>query len=239
MKNFINENNICELLEKGGNPSGCCVDAIVKKALQLKGLDPSEVAVLLNCEDKNTLNDIFVAAKKVKNFIYGNRLVLFAPLYLSNRCINACLYCGFRLGTAALQDRILGAEDVQEETKALISQGHKRLILVAAEDPEVNIDYLEEVINTVYATSANGNAIRRVNVNLAPMDVKDFKRLKETGIGTFQSFQETYHKETYNKMHPSGPKSDYLQRLYACDRAQSAGIDDVGIGTLFGLYDYI
>jgi 2-iminoacetate synthase len=238
MKNFINGNKILDLLERTKRPSNYHVKKLVEKSLRLNGLSPEEAAVLLNCEDDVVLNSIFTAARQIKESIYGNRLVLFAPLYLSNRCINNCLYCGFRQENLDTGKRLLGTKEIRNETRALISQGHKRLLLVSAEDPAVNMNYLEEAIKTVYDTKEGNGSIRRVNVNVAPMGVKDFKRLKDTGIGTYQLFQETYHRDTYNKLHPSGPKSDYIRRLYACDLAQSAGIDDVGIGALFGLYDY-
>ncbi|MFQ5965681.1 MAG: [FeFe] hydrogenase H-cluster radical SAM maturase HydG [Candidatus Scalinduaceae bacterium] len=238
MKNFINEDKIFDLLERKKKTPNHHAKDIIKKSLNLKGLSPAEVAVLLNCEDDVVLNNIFAAAKQIKELIYGNRLVLFAPLYLSNRCVNDCIYCGFRQGAFDTKKRLLKVKDVRDETRALISQGHKRLLLVSAEDPAVNIDYLEETIKTVYDTKEGNGSIRRVNVNVAPMGIKDFRRLKNTGIGTYQLFQETYHIDTYKKLHPSGPKSDYLKRLYACDLAQRAGIDDVGIGVLFGLYDY-
>ena len=238
MKNFINEDKILDLLEITKRPSNSHVNKLVEKSLKLNGLCPEDAAVLLNCEEDVVLNNIFTAAKQIKESIYGNRLVLFAPLYLSNRCVNDCLYCGFRQRTSNNKKRLLKVNEIREETKALISQGHKRLLIVSAEDPAVNIDYIEEAIKTVYDTKEGNGNIRRVNVNVAPMGVKDFRRLKDTGIGTYQLFQETYHSDTYTTLHPSGPKSDYLKRLYACDLAQNAGIDDVGIGTLFGLYDY-
>ncbi len=238
MKSFINETKIFDLLEDTKRPSHSLVEAVISKSLRLKGLNPSEAAVLLNCEDEATLNSIYKTARQIKDLIYGNRLVLFAPLYLSNRCINNCLYCGFSQATSSREKRILSTKEVRDETKALISQGHKRLLLVSAEDPRVTIDYLEEVIKTIYDTKVGNGSIRRLNVNVAPMGKQDFKRLKNTGIGTYQSFQETYNIGTYTKLHTSGPKSDFLKRLYACDLAQSAGIDDVGIGGLFGLYNY-
>ena len=238
MKNFINEEKIFDTLGETENPSRKHVETIINKSLELKGLSPEEAAVLLNCEEKAVLNRIFETAKQIKETIYGNRLVLFAPLYLSNRCVNNCLYCGFRKEHLNTETRCLNTNEIREETRALISQGHKRLLIVAAEDPAINIDYLEEAIKTVYDTKEGNGDIRRVNINIAPMEVEDFKRLKNTGIGTYQLFQETYHKETYNQQHTSGPKSDYIKRLYACDLAQSAGIDDVGIGALFGLYNY-
>ncbi|MDR4499437.1 MAG: [FeFe] hydrogenase H-cluster radical SAM maturase HydG [Candidatus Scalindua sp.] len=238
MNNFINEDKIFDILGETQSHSRQCVESIINNSLKLKGLSPEEVATLLNCEDLSILNKIFATAREIKETIYGNRIVLFAPLYLSNRCINDCLYCGFRKNTSQNNNQLLQAEEVMKETSALISQGHKRLLLVSAEDPAVNIDYLEEVIKSVYKTRNGRGSIRRLNVNVAPMEVKDFKRLKDTGIGTYQLFQETYHVDTYNKIHVSGPKADYLKRLYACDDAQRAGIDDVGIGVLFGLYQY-
>ena len=238
MNNFINEDKIFNILEETETSSEQRAEPIINKSLELKGLSPEEAAVLLNCEEKVVLNRIFETAKQIKETIYGNRLVLFAPLYLSNRCVNNCLYCGFRKENLNTETRFLDAKEIRKETKALISQGHKRLLIVSAEDPVSNIDYLEEAIKTVYDTKEGNGDIRRVNINVAPMGVKDFKRLKDTGIGTYQLFQETYHRDTYNQMHTSGPKSDYLKRLYACDLAQNAGIDDVGIGALFGLYDY-
>jgi len=238
MKNFIKEDTIFNLLEQTKKRPERHTEAVIRKSLKLKGLSPAEVAVLLNCEDEVVLSSIFTAARRIKESIYGNRLVLFAPLYLSNRCINNCLYCGFRHDALNTEKRLLEDDEIREETKALISQGHKRLLLVSAEDPAVNIDYLEDAIKTIYDTKEGNGAIRRVNINVAPMGINDFRRLKNTGIGTYQLFQETYHRETYNQLHPSGPKSDYIKRLYACDLAQGAGIDDVGIGALFGLYNY-
>jgi 2-iminoacetate synthase len=238
MKNFINEDEIYDLLEGTQRHSCHRAETIIKKSLKLKGLSPSEAAVLLNCEDEAVLSSIFTASRQIKELIYGNRLVLFAPLYLSNRCVNNCLYCGFSQDALITEKRLLKSDELREETKALISQGHKRILLVSAEEPAVNIDYLEGAIKTIYDTKEGNGNIRRLNVNVAPMGIKDFKRLKNTGIGTYQLFQETYHRKTYNQLHASGPKSDYLKRLYACDLAQSAGIDDVGIGALFGLYDY-
>ncbi len=238
MINFINEDKIFDTLRETQSPSRKSVEVIIDKSLKLKGLNPSEAAVLLNCEEEVVLNRIFETAKHIKEAIYGNRLVLFAPLYLSNRCVNNCLYCGFRRENLNTKVRLLDADEIREETRALISQGHKRLLIVSAEDPAVNIDYLEGAIKTVYDTKEGNGNIRRANINVAPIGVKDFKRLKSTGIGTYQLFQETYHRNTYNQLHTFGPKSDYLKRLYASDIAQNAGIDDVGIGALFGLYSY-
>ncbi|MCP4253629.1 MAG: [FeFe] hydrogenase H-cluster radical SAM maturase HydG [Candidatus Scalindua sp.] len=238
MKNFINEEKIFDILKKTQRPSLQHIETIISKSMTLKGLSPEEAAVLLNCNDEVALNRIFETAKLIKETIYGKRLVLFAPLYLSNRCINNCLYCGFRKENGNNQTRLLDRNEIREETRSLISQGHKRLLIVSAEDTAVNIDYLEQAIKSVYETKEGNGSIRRVNINVAPMGVRDFTKLKQTGIGTYQLFQETYHEDTYSRLHTSGPKSDYLKRLYACDLAQSAGIDDVGIGALFGLYNY-
>lgn len=234
---FIKEKTIEEMLSVPGNPEKA--GAITTKALELKGLSQEEAAVLLNVRDARTLERMFAAARGIKERIYGKRLVFFAPLYLTNDCVNDCLYCGFRVSNRNLKRKVLNPAEIRNETLALVRQGHKRLLLVAGEHPvSSNISYLENAIRTVYETKEGKGEIRRVNVNVAPMGVADFRRLKSAGIGTYQLFQETYHKGTYGKMHPSGPKADYAYRLGAMDRAQQAGIDDVGIGALFGLHDY-
>lgn len=235
---FIDEKHISETLKQAKEASSSDTERIIEKALKLKGLSPEETAVLISCQDQDLLSKIFDAAKKIKELIYGNRLVIFAPLYLSNSCINNCLYCGFRHDNKDVERKTLRENEIKREVGELESQGHKRLLLVASEDKEVDINYLEEAIKTVYETKDKRGAIRRVNINSAPMGLDEFKRLKKTGIGTYQLFQETYHHETYGKLHPQGPKSDYKTRLYAMDLAQTAGIDDVGIGVLFGLFDY-
>ena len=239
MKTFIDERLIDNLLQKAAQASRREALRIIDKALQLKGLAPAEAAVLLASRDKKVLGRLFRAARTVKEAIYGQRLVIFAPLYISNYCVNNCLYCGFRRANKALERKLLTLEEIREEVTVLIKQGHKRILLEAGEDPRAaNIDHLEKVIRTIYATKSKNGEIRRLNVNVAAMPVKDFKRLKKCRIGTYQLFQETYHRGTYEKMHLSGPKSDYRYHLYAMHRAQTAGIDDVGIGVLFGLHDY-
>ena len=205
------------------------------KARSLSGLTLEEAAAILLSPDPEPL---FEVAREVKEKVYGKRLVLFAPLYLSNRCANNCLYCGFRKDNRDLARKALTFDEVAEETEALIKQGHKRLLLVAGEGQGGDLDYLEMAISTVYATKPEHGEIRRVNVNVAPLPVHGFRRLKEAKIGTYQLFQETYHHLTYERMHPSGPKSDYDWRITGMDRAMQAGIEDVGIGALFGLYDY-
>ncbi len=236
MKEFIDIKKIEALLEKKKNPSDFEVNKVIAKAKKLKGLSPVDAAVLLQCRDKKFTRRIFKTAREIKEDIYGRRLVLFAPLYISNFCKNSCLYCAFRRDNKALKRRKLSFEEIRKETKMLIGRGHKRLLLVAGE--ESDLGYVLNAIKTVYKTKFRNGEIRRVNVNVAPLSVEGFRRLKKAGIGTFQMFQETYHKPTYEKVHVSGPKKDYTWRLYAMDRAQEAGIDDVGIGVLFGLYDY-
>lgn len=237
-KDFINDSLIWDVIEKNKNPEKKRIRRIIKKALEIKRLEPEETAALLNVNDKDLLAEMNEAALKIKKKVYDNRIVTFAPLYLSNLCINDCLYCAFRKSNTAEKRRKLTLKEVEEETKALVSTGHKRLIVVYGEHPESGIDYMTDTINTIYSVQIRHGRIRRVNVNAAPMTIKDLKKLKESGIGTYQVFQETYHHETYAKVHPSGPKSDYRWRLYALHRAQKAGIDDVAIGALFGLYDW-
>lgn len=237
MKKFINEKEIERMLSIFTDSSK--VEKIISKSFELKGLSQEEVAILLNTQNPKLLEKMYSAARKIKEAIYGKRLVFFAPLYLTNVCINDCLYCGFRASNKNLKRKTLTLNEIRNETLALIKDGQKRLLLVAGEHPiSSNISYLENAIKTVYGTKHKNGEIRRVNVNVAPLSIADFKRLKNAGIGTYQLFQETYHKKTYKIVHPSGPKSDYEYRLSAMDRAQQAGIDDVGIGALFGLYDF-
>lgn len=243
---FIEEEKIQKLLsEKKFSEKE--FSEILEKALNLKGLSLEETALLLNLDvEKNSdeMQKLFSTAKKVKEKIYGSRLVLFAPLYLSNFCENNCLYCAFRKDNKELIRRTLNLEEIEKETSELLKQGQKRLLLVTGEHSEVGIDFLEKAIQKIYGVKIerNGKAIgeiRRVNVNCAPLSLDEFKRLKSFGIGTYQLFQETYHSETFKKVHPpETKKSNYEKRLFAMDLAQKAGIDDIGIGVLFGLYDY-
>jgi len=239
MKTFINENKINSLLDRSHKSSKKEAYKIIKKSLALKGLSLKETAALLLCEDKAIIKELFKAAKRIKESIYGKRLVLFAPLYTTNFCSNNCLYCGFRSDNKKLKRKSLSIKEIKEETAIIEKEGQKRILLVAGEDKNSStIDHLEKVIAAIYSTKTGNGEIRRLNVNVAPLSVPDFKRLKRTGIGTYQLFQETYHLDTYKKMHPMGPKSDYSYRLYGMHRAQKAGISDVGIGVLFGLYDF-
>lgn len=232
----IDHNKILDTLNKAEHPDRQAVISALKHAEEKKGLSLYDAAVLLNCKDDDFIRRIFELARKVKSDIYGERLVIFAPLYLSNDCSNNCLYCGFRKDNTGFKRKTLTQEELRREVEALQAKGHKRLLLVSGE--AVDFDYLKRCINMVYSVKNGKGAIRRVNVNLAPLSLDEYRQLKESGIGTYQLFQETYHLPTYNKMHPSGPKADYNKRLDAIDLAIEGGIDDVGIGVLFGLYDY-
>lgn len=240
MNDFIDDAKIERILENAKNPDRLHVEEIIDKAGELKGLSPEETAVLLQTEDRDLVEKIWETAKEIKEAIYGNRLVLFAPLYVANHCSNNCLYCGFRKDNKELKRVALTMEQIANEVRILEQEGHKRLLMLCGEHPSrSSLDYFIEAIETAYAIKTdNGGEIRRINAEIAPLSVDDFKRLKSTKIGTYVLFQETYHHDTYKTMHPSGPKSDYLWRLTAMDRAQQAGINDVGIGALFGLYDY-
>ncbi len=240
MKDFIDDAKIETILEESRNPDPVRVRAIIDKAREHKGLTPQETAVLLQTEDRELVEAMWAAAREIKQAIYGNRLVLFAPLYIANYCSNNCLYCGFRKDNKDLNRVALTMEQIADEVRTLEREGHKRLLMLCGEHPgRSSLDYFIEAIETAYATKTEkGGEIRRINVEIAPMSVEEFKRLKAARIGTYVLFQETYHHDTYRRMHPTGPKSDYLRRLTAMDRAQQAGIDDVGIGALFGLYDY-
>jgi len=237
MKSFVDENLIEKLL-KEAKPDKRQIQDIVQKSISKRRLTLQETAMLLNAEE-DLLEELFSSANKVKEAIYGNRLVIFAPLYISNYCQNECLYCAFRKSNENIKRANLTLAQIKAEAEAILKTGQKRILLVAGEDNSKDeLQYIFDAIKTVYSARDGKNNIRRLNVNIAPLEVEAFKALKKTGIGTFQLFQETYHLETYKKMHPAGPKADYLYRLFTMDRAFEAGIDDVGIGILFGLYDY-
>ncbi len=240
MKDFIDDAKIEEILNESRNPDPAQVREVIHKAKALKGLSPVETALLLQTEDRDLIEAMQAAAREIKKAIYGNRLVLFAPLYIANYCSNNCLYCGFRRDNKDLKRVALTMEQIADEVRTLEQEGHKRLLMLCGEHPSSSsLNYFIEAIETAYATrTKRGGEIRRINVEIAPLSVEGFKRLKAAKIGTYVLFQETYHHDTYKKMHPTGPKSNYLQRLTAMDRAQQAGINDVGIGALFGLYDY-
>ena len=242
--NFIDEQNI-EFLIKSTIPDNKKIKEILAKAREKKGLTPEDAAVLCNISDPDSLSELFETAKNIKQEIYGKRIVFFAPLYISNICSNDCSYCAFRSSNKNVARHILNEAELQEEILLLEKQGHKRLILVFGESPKSSAEYISETVKKVYSiktVNSNGieiGSIRRVNINAAPLTVEDFKRVKESGIGTYQIFQETYHKPTYSGVHsPSTKKGDYLWRLFSLHRAQEAGIDDVGLGALFGLYNW-
>ena len=237
---FVCDQETWGLVAKSAATSGSQVRDVLAKAREMKGLCLEEVIPLLGLKDPDLIHELHETARWVKNEIYGSRLVLFAPLYISNACTNECSYCAFRHDNTALQRRVLTQAEIAEEVKALVAQGHKRVLLVAGEDyhPGTGIDYVLESIRTIYATRVGNGEIRRVNVNIAPLSVEQYRQLKAEQIGTYQLFQETYHEETYRRVHLSGPKRDYQRRLTAMDRAMEAGIGDVGIGALLGLYDW-
>ena len=215
------------------------VREVLAKARELHGLSPADVAALMEVSDPELLGELFSTARKVKEEIYGRRLVLFAPLYISNLCSNECLYCAFRARNKEVQRRALTQDEIARETQLLVDQGHKRILIVAGESyPNEGFSYVLKAIETVYSVTRGRGEIRRVNANVAPLSVDEFKQLKAARIGTYQLFQETYHRGTYSKVHLGGRKRDYDWRVTAPDRAMEAGIDDVGIGVLFGLFDW-
>ncbi len=237
---LIDGARIADVLARHAEAAPAAVREVVSKARELGGLDDQDVAVLLANTDRDLDEEIFHAARVVKETVYGNRLVLFAPLYITNKCRNDCRYCAFRASNAALRRRDLTPDEIAGETRILIDEGHKRILLVAGER-EPRGDGLDDVlraIDTVYGVTSARGGIRRLNVNIAAMDTEHYRRLRAARIGTYQLFQETYHRPTYAAMHPSGPKADYGWHLGAMDRAMTAGLDDVGLGVLFGLYDY-
>lgn len=215
------------------------ITSIIEKAKLRKGLSHREASVLLSCELEDKNREVYELARQIKQDFYGNRIVMFAPLYLSNYCVNGCLYCPYHLKNKNIARKKLTQEEIKKEVIALQDMGHKRLALEAGEDPVNNpLEYILESIKTIYSIKHKNGAIRRVNVNIAATTVEDYKKLKDAGIGTYILFQETYHKESYERLHPTGPKSDYAYHTQAHDRAMQAGIDDVGLGVLFGLELY-
>ncbi len=238
-QDFIDDEKIIRQLEEGKGAEKSEIREIFAKSKEKNRLEPEEAAKLLQIEDEDLLEEMFSLARQIKEDVYGNRIVFFAPLYIGNNCINNCLYCGFRRDNKSIVRKTLTMDELRDEVIALENSGQKRLILVYGEHPMYDADFIVETIKTTYETKTGNGEIRRVNINAAPMDVEGYRKLKDAGIGTFQIFQETYHHETYAKIHPKGDmKSDFQWRLYGLDRALEAGIDDVGIGALFGLYDW-
>lgn len=239
-KVFIDRDKLYGLLE-GKTPTESEINEVLNKALKLKGLDLKEVALLLRVENTDHIQKIMETAKIVKEEIYGKRLVLFAPIYTGNICMNNCTYCSFRRDNKLIKRKILTMDEIAQETSALLKQGHKRALLICGENNKNGTDYMVEAIRTTYGVRERGGKdyIRRINVELAPMEVEDFARLHAEKIGTYVCFQETYDPVLYKRFHPAGsPKADYEYRLTVMDRAQEGGINDVGIGALFGLIDY-
>lgn len=243
---FINDEEIMDTLAyaEANKHNAKLIDSILEKARLRKGLSHREAAVLLDCdlEDKN--QEIYALAEQMKKDIYGNRIVMFAPLYLSNYCVNGCVYCPYHYSNKHIARKKLTQEDIVKEVTALQDMGHKRLAIEAGEDPVNNpIEYILESINTIYSIKHKNGAIRRVNVNIAATTVENYRKLRDAGIGTYILFQETYHKKSYEKLHPKGPKHNYAWHTEAMDRAMEGGIDDVGLGVLFGLelyrYDFV
>lgn len=234
---FIPAQHIDELLQRpAASPSE--VREVLAKSTSLKRLDLDEMAALLSVTEPALLDEIFQAARDLKKRVYGNRIVLFAPLYIGNKCTNSCKYCGFRCDNRQVVRRTLSEDELRAEVLALIGKGHKRLVIDYGEHPDYDADVIAHAVQVIYATKAGHGEIRRVNINCAPLDVAGYRKMKAVGIGTYQIFQETYHRPTYGFMHPSGNKADFLWRLYGQDRAMEAGCDDVGLGALFGLYDW-
>ena len=215
------------------------IDSIIEKAKKRKGLSHREASVLLACEIPEKIQEIYDLAEQIKKDFYGNRIVIFAPLYLSNYCVNGCVYCPYHMKNKHIARKKLTQEEIVKEVTALQDMGHKRLAIEAGEDPVNNpIEYILECIKTIYSIKHKNGAIRRVNVNIAATTVENYRKLKEAGIGTYILFQETYHKESYENLHPTGPKHNYAYHTEAMDRAMEGGIDDVGLGVLFGLELY-
>ncbi len=238
---FISHQEVLDTLEyaERNKNNAALIDSILEKAKLRKGLSHREAAVLLDCglEEKN--REIFALAEQIKKDYYGNRIVMFAPLYLSNYCVNGCLYCPYHLKNKHIARKKMTQDEIRREVTALQDMGHKRLAIESGEDPVHNpIEYILECIHTIYSVRHKNGAIRRVNVNIAATTVEDYRKLKEAEIGTYILFQETYHKESYEKLHPTGPKHNYAYHTEAMDRAMLGGIDDVGLGVLFGLELY-
>ncbi|MDP4178967.1 MAG: [FeFe] hydrogenase H-cluster radical SAM maturase HydG [Bacillota bacterium] len=243
---FIDDEEVKDTLNyaKENKSNRELINSIIEKSKNCKGLTHREAAVLLECDLEDENEKIYKLAKEIKQKFYGNRIVMFAPLYLSNYCVNGCVYCPYHYKNKHITRKKLSQEDIRKETIALQDMGHKRLALEAGEDPVNNpIEYILESIKTIYSIKHKNGAIRRVNVNIAATTVENYKKLMEAGIGTYILFQETYNKKSYEELHPTGPKHDYAYHTEAMDRAMEGGIDDVGIGVLFGLnmyrYDFV
>lgn len=237
-EDFIDDGHLQQLTECAP-PDPALVRGVIAKSLAKQPLQLEETAILLAADDPELVEEIFEAARDLKRRVYGNRIVLFAPLYIGNDCINDCQYCAFRRSNHEVIRRTLSENELKEQLRALQNKGHKRLILVFGEHPRYDADFIADCVRTTYRFKVGHGEIRRVNINAAPLDLEGYRKVKAAGIGTYQIFQETYHHETYARMHPAGTrKADYLWRLDGLSRAFEAGCDDVGLGALFGLYDW-
>lgn len=237
MQPFIDPNELWDLIDNTKADKDY-VREIIAKSLSKQRLTLKETAALINADSPELIEEIKEGARQLKEKVYGNRIVLFAPLYIGNKCSNNCLYCGFRSTNKEAVRKTLDESEIIKEVEALEDNGHKRLILVYGEHRDYSAEYIAETVKITYSVKKGQGEIRRVNINAAPFDIEGFRTIKDSAIGTYQVFQETYHEETYKKYHLAGKKSDYNWRLTSLDRAQEAGIDDVGIGALFGLYDW-
>jgi len=237
-RDFIDDDLFAGLLA-GPRSGAAAVRDVIAKSLAKQALSAAETSILLKADDPELVAEIFEAARELKRNVYGNRIVLFAPLYIGNKCINDCRYCGFKRSNKLAVRRTLPPDGIVQQVERLENQGHKRLILVFGEHPDYGAEFIANCVRTVYGTKVGHGSIRRVNINAAPLNVESYRTVKAAGIGTYQIFQETYHHATYAAVHPADTrKGDYLYRLDGLDRAMQGGIDDVGIGALFGLYDW-
>ncbi len=237
-KDFIQDAQIEQTLGKNTSPDESRIREIMAKSLELKRLDLDETAALLNCTDEGLWNEMYDLGLKIKQKVYGRRIVVFAPLYVSNYCVNGCVYCGYREANQDIHRQQLTMDELANEIRALEDSGHKRLIMVYGEHPRSDVHYIAETLKVAYGTKSGNGEIRRANINAAPLSIADYKILRDVGIGTYQVFQETYHHATYAQMHTKNIKANYPWRLYSLHRAMEAGVDDVGLGVLFGLYDW-
>ncbi|MBM3405390.1 MAG: [FeFe] hydrogenase H-cluster radical SAM maturase HydG, partial [Bacteroidetes bacterium] len=237
MKPFIDPDEIWGFINQV-KPDRVRVREVVAKSLDKNRLSLEETALLINSTDPELIEEIKLGAKALKEKVYGQRIVLFAPLYIGNLCTNNCAYCGFKASNKSVHRVTLNHDELVQQVVALEEAGHKRLILVYGEHPKCNAEFIAETVRIVYGVKHKNGEIRRVNINAAPLDINGFRIVKDAKIGTYQIFQETYHEDTYRKVHLGGMKRNYEWRVTALDRAQEAGIDDVGIGALFGLYDW-
>ena len=236
---FIDDDKIWSQLEKHENPTKEEVRKVLKKAAECIRLEPEETAILIQNKDEETIKEMYALAYQLKQEVYGDRIVFFAPLYISDECANNCKYCSFRSSNESMNRKTLSMDEIEAEVKVMTGEGQKRTVLVYGESPDTEVDFMCKTVEKVYSVKTEHGEIRRANINCAPLKVDELKKLKSAGIGTLQIFQETYHHETYKDVHPEGTiKGHYRWRLYSMDRAQEAGVDDCGIGVLFGLYDW-